>query len=415
MANANLQNIYNRLNQTNNYHPLNADTYSDWSLEAGDVVTVSRNGKTYSSPVHAATTRWNGQQKVTIESNGEKQRDPVSRMSEKAYSGGGNAVRSAGRAGSARRKQQSDLDEIEGSDLWVNKDNITAVSGKFRVDKDGKLHIIQGSGLYMDRNNASFGLYDEGNLSGGIIAERLNDGTVKTRINGHLIEIGGKDAVTVIEGKLDVANLKAKIGDIPTLSVKTLVATDLQFAVGGGMFKNAKNMVDKVAISKSGSQYTLMVRYADGTVDNSQTFDVATKLTGKWGGNLTAGKSYKVESRRNGELINSHTSPAIDGYYNTKSWASDYKSVDVTVTVYDEKGTDLFRDTIPIDTSAAYNAGASSGTSYRMYKAYGTNDAIYYGRLYNSAGVALTTASYYWFGCATNLGGSGATSILVKY
>lgn len=357
MANANLQNIYNRLNQTADYHPLNADTYSDWSLEAGDVVTVSRKGRSYSSPVHAATTRWNGQHRMTIESNGEKERGPISRMSEKEYSGGGSAVRSAGRAGSARRKQQSDLDEIEGSDLWVNKDNITAVSGKFRVDKDGKVHIIQGSGLYMDRNNASFGLYDEGTLTGGIIAERLGDGTVRTRISGHLIEIGGKDAVTVIEGKLDVANLKAQIAEIPTLSVRTLVATDLQFAAGGGMFKNAKNLVDKVGISKNGSQYTLMVRYADGNVDNSQTFNIATTLTGAWGGNITAGKSYKVESRRNGELINSHTSPALDGYYNTKSWASDYKSVDVTVTVYDEAGTDLFRDTIPIDTSTAWQKG----------------------------------------------------------
>lgn len=50
---------------------------------------------------------------------------------------------------------------------------------------------------------------------------------------------------------------------------------------------------------------------------------------------------------------------------------------------------------------------------YTMYKAYNTSDTIYYGRLYDSRGNALTNSSYYWFGCSSNLGGSSAASIKV--
>lgn len=91
---AGLQSIYERLNSAAEYHPLEADTFADWSLEAGDIVTVTRDNAAYESPVHSATHVWKGQQTVRISSGGDEKRESVARMSRKKYNSGGSGVRS---------------------------------------------------------------------------------------------------------------------------------------------------------------------------------------------------------------------------------------------------------------------------------------------------------------------------------
>ena len=96
ISGAGLQSIYQRLNSAAEYHPLEADTFADWSLEAGDIVTVTRDGTGYQSPVHSATHVWKGQQTVRIASGGDEKRESVARMSRRKYAGSGSGVRSAG-------------------------------------------------------------------------------------------------------------------------------------------------------------------------------------------------------------------------------------------------------------------------------------------------------------------------------
>jgi len=91
--NASLQPIYERLNSVNGYHPMTADTFADWSVEAGDIVTVSRENTSYSSPVNNTRVTWRGTPKVMMNSTGSKEREPVARTSQKKYgSGGGGAM-----------------------------------------------------------------------------------------------------------------------------------------------------------------------------------------------------------------------------------------------------------------------------------------------------------------------------------
>ena len=90
---ASLDPILTRLNGVDNYHPLNADTFSDWSIEAGDLVTVSRNGVNYKSPVHTSTMTWKGTTpQVQIRSSGKESRDAVSIASRKKYGKGSGAM-----------------------------------------------------------------------------------------------------------------------------------------------------------------------------------------------------------------------------------------------------------------------------------------------------------------------------------
>jgi len=88
--------IYNRLHDTKSYHPLNADTFADPSVEAGDVVTVTRDGKSYESPVHVAKMTWRKGMQVSLSSAGNEERKPLAKLSQKKYArgaGGGSGLR----------------------------------------------------------------------------------------------------------------------------------------------------------------------------------------------------------------------------------------------------------------------------------------------------------------------------------
>ena len=86
---ADLQGIYNRLNSGSQYTPLSAETFGDWSMEAGDLITAQKDGRSYTTPVMIAGLDWRGAGTVTVESTGNREREPLSVMSRKKFSGGG--------------------------------------------------------------------------------------------------------------------------------------------------------------------------------------------------------------------------------------------------------------------------------------------------------------------------------------
>ena len=94
ISGASLTPIYNRLHGVSDYHPLDAETFADWSIEAGDIVKVSRDGTDYLSPVHTSTMTWRGKTPtVTINSTGKQHRDPPVKLSRQKYSRSGAGMR----------------------------------------------------------------------------------------------------------------------------------------------------------------------------------------------------------------------------------------------------------------------------------------------------------------------------------
>ena len=108
---------------------------------------------------------------------------------------------------------------IEGSTLWINRNSIATVTGKMSVDSSGNLVVNEGSGLYVTRNGTKLGVWDNGNLTGGILIGRINGGT--------------GTAVTILASKVDlgdyatVTNLDATNGRIDSILAGTTVATKL--------------------------------------------------------------------------------------------------------------------------------------------------------------------------------------------
>lgn len=368
MANASLTNIYNRINGVNNYHPYTAETFADWSLEAGDIVTVGQDGTQYASPIHTATVTWNGHQRVTLESNGEKERGPLSKMSSDAYNsgnGGGNGYRGGYRASKTDQEMGTLIDNNREAILleaW-NREN---ADDQFdtRITQTAEAITIEANRRRQGDNDLSSRIDIEAGKISMVVDETSGGNVIKAA--SIVAAINNAGSSVVIEADHIRLNGTTSLNDVLTVSGglayfrKTAVfdagGSSMVTISGGGIGIHGYMM--KVA-DASVSGNVLTITFNDGR--SPITFSKATTLTGAWSGNITAGMSYKVTAKQNGATVATHYSPQLDAYYmGTKSWADNYHTLNLPVTVYDANGTDLYRETLSIDTSASYSAGASS-------------------------------------------------------
>lgn len=169
-----------------------------------------------------------------------------------------------------------------------------------------------------------------------------------------------------LEGNVDLNSVMSVTGNYIRMKKPVVVdnnylqCSELRLRSGSSGVTLSESNMEHVIVSASVSGNVLTLTPMRGEPIN---FSKATTLTGAWNGSLTAGKSYKVEARQAGSStpVATHFSPALDGYY-TGSRRDDGSRHYLPVTVYDEKGTDLYRD--EVDVTSVWNAGASSVPSY---------------------------------------------------
>lgn len=90
---ASLSRIYDRLNAAPEYNPMTAETFADWSLEAGDIVTMKRGEDEYEVPVHSSRLVWRGAPQMSLSATGTREREPLAKVSRQKYGRGGGAKR----------------------------------------------------------------------------------------------------------------------------------------------------------------------------------------------------------------------------------------------------------------------------------------------------------------------------------
>ena len=107
------------------------------------------------------------------------------------------------------------IEEFDNSDIWINRDSVWAVCGSYDVitTAEGKtLRVKEGTALKLMRDNTEWGVYDQGNLTGGICIKKINDDETTLTIKASRIDIDG-----VVESlqALDVmvANFNASSGE----------------------------------------------------------------------------------------------------------------------------------------------------------------------------------------------------------
>ncbi len=123
-----------------------------------------------------------------------------------------------GRGGSGGRRAarvEGMVEEFDNSDIWVNRDSVWAVCGAYTVytDSGGTKHLVinDGAALSIERNHTEYGLYYAGNLTAGVIVDRLNNnGTTTAKIKASLITLDGQAVADALEAQaVDVQELHA--------------------------------------------------------------------------------------------------------------------------------------------------------------------------------------------------------------
>lgn len=183
-----------------------------------------------------------------------------------------------------------EVKSVKGSALWQRRDHLTGVVGKFTVDDDGYLRIEEGAGLKITRNGVAYGVYDENNLTAGLLVQKIN-GSTTAKLKAEIIELDGYVQMTDFEAlsgsvsnliaglttaswirtqnldvsiKANVWSLQADFADIGALNVD-----------GTSMTMRSMNVVRSIGTVSLSKRY-LNLRLADGS---TVQLDVVTDVS----------------------------------------------------------------------------------------------------------------------------------------
>lgn len=262
---------------------------------------------------------------------------------------------------------------IEGSTVWINRENVAAVTGKMSVDSNGDLVVNDGSGLYVSRNGSKLGVWDSGNLTAGIVIGKITDSNGKLStsitIDADNVYIGSEKSTTVIAGKASLDDVTAdyisgKIATLSVLNVASISATGNISTSNGyimapyiylgsvGTANNLANSIYALRIDLSGDTYTLKKQsFGNSSWVDVGTFSRATALSGAWSsGKFTVNASPQGESYWT-ELVQGATS------WNGKTATVPVNAIDTT------SGGNAYATgrNITVDASSVYTNGYNDG------------------------------------------------------
>lgn len=85
--------ILSALGELGTFSPVAADTFADWTMQAGDVVTIKSGDEAYKTPLYTMNMTWKGSPRVTMESTGDEKPQPIPVFERRRYAGGRSAAR----------------------------------------------------------------------------------------------------------------------------------------------------------------------------------------------------------------------------------------------------------------------------------------------------------------------------------
>lgn len=199
-------NIYNRLansTSTPTFHPASADLFTDWNVQAGDVVTVKSDSESYQVPVYSMKMRWSGAPRVLVESTGNPEREPLPAIKRREYS-----------ANSTNYKEQKALksgvaginNTMQNAGLYVNDQGVWAFAND-PTNGLGATFSVQAGKIGMvveERDGANV-------IKSASIITAINNDTHKSEItlNADQIFMNGNTIVTKITGvEAQISNIK---------------------------------------------------------------------------------------------------------------------------------------------------------------------------------------------------------------
>ena len=287
---ASLNPIFSRLNSAPEYHPLEADTFADWAVEAGDMVTVTRDGTSYKSPVHEASMNWRRGQEIQLSSTGKQTRDPVSRMTQRKYKSGGSGLRNDGYIHLYVQDQynqlQSGLELTASSAYLYSKDFYKQMESGLKLTASSAHLYTQNmynqmkTGLHLSESTAI--LYAQSRTTRAEIITRINEkgqgealiSADNIKLTGGNIKLNDAISVTSVLGSQMVWMKK-----MTYFGSEALFANGMRIANPGNPYVLNAAAIGSMIKSVDAKGNTLTLERFDGTKVN---FSKATTLSGSW-------------------------------------------------------------------------------------------------------------------------------------
>ena len=167
-------NIYDRLRNAPTFHPANADLFTDWNIQAGDVVNIKSDDTTYQVPVYNMKLKWSGAPKVNVESTGNPEREPLPAIKRREYSANSSNYSTQKRLGGGISNALEQTAEINGV-LYAAGLQIDPVTGVWLYASEhgedyalGSSFKVQSDAISAEVTRATAA---EGTLSGRITTE----------------------------------------------------------------------------------------------------------------------------------------------------------------------------------------------------------------------------------------------------
>lgn len=220
--------IYNQLSQFPAFSPITATAVCDWSIEAGDIISIEINEESYLFPVYCQTITWNGCARVSYESTGAELR-PVMSVANRTKLAQGRQIHEIEVTIDGLSSTVSNTDgRVTALELTVNGLELEVTNG----DTSSQLSLKAGEAT-LSSANITFN---------GIVTFESLSTAGQTQINGSNITTGTVSASRIDVNNLYVRHLNAADGTF-TGSLSAASGTFQQLDAVGGLIHFGTNYI----------------------------------------------------------------------------------------------------------------------------------------------------------------------------
>lgn len=161
---------------------------------------------------------------------------------------------------------------------YVNADHVNisgtntvqTIAGAMEMDASGHLVIKEGAGLYLTRSGATFGVYDSGSLTGGVIVGKVNDQT------GTFVKI--QASKINLDGYVTTSMLESAFTDAQQINVDQITINNYLTCLGYDTTWKSKSVITSVTVTKTSKYYWAYCNgggsVVSGSINNSMVTDV---------------------------------------------------------------------------------------------------------------------------------------------
>lgn len=134
--------ILTALGELGTFSPVAADTFADWTMQAGDVVTIKSGDDAYKTPLYTMNMTWKGSPRVAMESTGDEKPQPIPVFERRRYAGGRSAARAKEENEEFKTWAEFHITEAE-ANITLLTGSVTTATGEY-INVEFELNGLKG-------------------------------------------------------------------------------------------------------------------------------------------------------------------------------------------------------------------------------------------------------------------------------